>query len=73
MNWFELAENGGGFVSGGGWGVSDLKLVADTSANTLTLQPNFNTYGDNLQTDIGLTKIQVLEIRICKHRPMSKT
>ena len=47
MNWFELAENGGGFVSGGGWGVSDLKSVADTSANTLTLQPNFNTYGDN--------------------------
>ena len=28
-------------------GVSDLKTVVDAGANTLTLQPNFNTYADN--------------------------
>lgn len=29
------------------WGVPDLKSVVDTNANTITLQPNFNTYADN--------------------------
>lgn len=47
MNWFELPANGGAWVSGGAWGVADLKSVPDAGANTLTLQPNFNTYAAN--------------------------
>lgn len=46
-NVFELPANGGGFVFGQPWGVADLKTVVDAGANTLTLQPNFNTYADN--------------------------
>lgn len=45
-NVFETSANGGGFVFGDSWGVPDLKTVVDTGANTLTLQPNYNTYGD---------------------------
>ena len=44
-NVFEL--DGTTFAFGSGWGVPDLKTVVDTGTNTLTLQPNFNTYGDN--------------------------
>jgi hypothetical protein len=46
-NVFETAANGGAFAFGSGWGVPDLKTVVDTGGNTLTLQPNFNTYADN--------------------------
>ena len=46
-NVFETAENGSGFAFGSVWGVEDLKTVVDATANTLTLQPNFNTYNDN--------------------------
>lgn len=35
------------FVFNSGWGIPELKTVIDTGANTITLQPNFNTYGDN--------------------------
>ena len=45
-NVFETPANGGGFVFGEPWGVPDLKTVVDAGANTITLQPNFNTYGD---------------------------
>ena len=45
-NVFETPTNGGGFAFGQPWGVPDLKTVVDASANTLTLQPNFNTWGD---------------------------
>ena len=45
-NVFETTANGGGFVFGQAWGVPDLKTVVDASANTLTLQPNYNTWGD---------------------------
>lgn len=44
-NVFEL--DGTTFVFGSGWGVPDIKTVVDTGTNTLTLQPNFNTYADN--------------------------
>ncbi|OIQ24130.1 T9SS type A sorting domain-containing protein [Lacinutrix sp. MedPE-SW] len=47
MNVFETPTNGGAYVFGSGWGVLDLKTVLDTGANTITLQPNFNTYLDN--------------------------
>ena len=46
-NVFETIANGGAFVFGSGWGVADLKSVVDAGAGTVTLQPNFNTYGDN--------------------------
>ncbi|MCP4485390.1 MAG: hypothetical protein GY823_12660, partial [Flavobacteriaceae bacterium] len=36
----------GNFAFGGPWGVPDLKTVVDAGANSLTLQPNFNTWGD---------------------------
>ena len=45
-NVFETPANGGGFAFGQAWGVPDLKTVVDASANTLTLQPNFNTYDE---------------------------
>ena len=45
-NVFETPANGGGFVFGQAWGVPDLKTVVDASANTLTLQPNYNNWGD---------------------------
>ena len=44
-NVFEL--DGTTFVFGQGWGVPEMKTVVDPGANTLTLQPNFNTYADN--------------------------
>ena len=46
-NVFETPANGGAYVFGQGWGVPDIKTVVDAGANTLTLQPNFNTYADN--------------------------
>ncbi len=45
-NVFELPANGGGFVFGQPWGVPDLKTVVDAGAGTITLQPNFNAWGD---------------------------
>jgi hypothetical protein len=54
MNWFENASGSqGGYLSGSGWGVSDLKTtISSSNAGTiigdqLVLQPNFNTYADN--------------------------
>lgn len=44
MNVSELPENGGAFVFGSGWGVSDLTATFDDGAGTLTLGPN--TIGD---------------------------
>lgn len=44
MNVFDLSGN---YQFGSGWGVADLKSIIDSTANTLTLQPNFNTYADN--------------------------
>ncbi|TVQ50461.1 MAG: hypothetical protein EA362_02280, partial [Saprospirales bacterium] len=46
-NVFETAANGGDFVFGSPWGVSDIKSEIDADANTVTLFPNFNTYADN--------------------------
>ncbi len=46
-NVFETPANGGVYLWGSEWGVIDLKTVVDAGTNTLTLQPNFNTYADN--------------------------
>lgn len=40
INVYELPSNGGGFVFGSGWGVSDLTASFDDGNNTLTLGPN---------------------------------
>ena len=39
-------ETNGDFVFGEGWGVTDLQTIVDPANNTLTLQPNFNTWAD---------------------------
>ena len=39
-------ETDGTFAFGESWGVTDLQTIVDPANNTLTLQPNFNTYGD---------------------------
>ena len=44
MNVFDMS---GAYQFGSGWGVPDLKTTLDLGANTITLQPNFNTYADN--------------------------
>jgi hypothetical protein len=36
----------GGYLFGETWGLSDIKSVVDVSGMSVTLQPNFNTYGD---------------------------
>jgi len=46
-NVFETPANGGAFVFGSPWAVADIKSVIDVGGNTVTLFPNFNTYGDN--------------------------
>lgn len=36
----------GGYVFGEPWGLADIKTVVDATGGTVTLQPNFNTWGD---------------------------
>jgi hypothetical protein len=45
MTVFNLA---GGFEFGSAWGFADIKSSEDMAANTLILQPNFNTYANAL-------------------------
>lgn len=45
-NVFELPANGGGYIFGEPWGVPDLQTIVDAGAGTITLQPNFNAWGD---------------------------
>lgn len=47
VNVFDMPQDGGGYLFGSSWGLGDLKSTADAATNTLTLQPNFNTYADN--------------------------
>ena len=47
MNVFDLPANGGAYQFGSPWAVVDVKTTLDAAANTITLQPNFNTYADN--------------------------
>lgn len=46
-NVFETPANGGDYVFGSPWAIADIKSVIDAGENTVTLFPNFNTYGDN--------------------------
>lgn len=45
MNWFELPENGGAYVSGSPWGIADLAAVY--SESVLTFTPNTSIDRDN--------------------------
>lgn len=45
-NVFETDANGGGFAFGSAWAVPDLKSTIDVGGNAVTVQPNFNTWGD---------------------------
>lgn len=47
MNVTDLPADGGGFQFGSPWGLPDVKSTLDVGANTITLQPNFNTYAAN--------------------------
>ena len=48
MNVFELPVNGGGYVFGSPWGLSDLQSIIVPANNSVKLMPNINTYADNL-------------------------
>lgn len=45
-NVFDLPANGGNYIFGEPWGVPDLQTIVDAGAGTITLQPNFNAWGD---------------------------
>lgn len=47
MNVFDLAANGGAYQFGSPWALPDVKSTPDIGTNTMTLQPNFNTYAAN--------------------------
>ncbi|MFK7784018.1 MAG: T9SS type A sorting domain-containing protein [Crocinitomicaceae bacterium] len=47
MNVFDLPSDGGGYQFGSSWAVDQAKTTLDGTANTITLQPNFNTYAEN--------------------------
>lgn len=49
-NWIaymNIFDTGGAYQFGSAWALADTKSTLDVSANTLTLQPNFNLYADN--------------------------
>ncbi|OIQ30063.1 MAG: hypothetical protein BM564_04670 [Bacteroidetes bacterium MedPE-SWsnd-G2] len=43
-NVFDLPADGGGYQFGSGWALGDIKSTVDAGSNTVTLQPNYNTY-----------------------------
>jgi len=47
MNVFDLPQNGGAYQFGSPWALPDVKSTPDITSNTVTLQPNFNTYAAN--------------------------
>ncbi|MDG1332059.1 MAG: T9SS type A sorting domain-containing protein [Crocinitomicaceae bacterium] len=47
VNVFDLPADGGAYQFGSAWEVPKLKTTLDVPTNTITLQPNFNTYEEN--------------------------
>lgn len=47
MNVSDLPADGGAYQFGSSWDVTQVKTTLDGTANTITLQPNFNTYAEN--------------------------
>jgi hypothetical protein len=50
MTVFDLNEDGtqGGYQFGSGWGVADLQTTLNVDTPNIVLEPNFNTYADNI-------------------------
>ena len=46
MNVFQLPSNGGTYEFGSEWAVPDLKTNINVAENSMSLQPNFNTYAN---------------------------
>ncbi len=47
ISYMNVSRANGDFWFGDPWSVAALKTTISTGANTMTLQPNFNTYADN--------------------------
>ena len=47
MNVFQLPADGGGYEFGSPWEIDKLKTLVNIAENTISLQPNFNTYAEN--------------------------
>ncbi len=47
MNVSDLPSDGGAYQFGSPWALPDVKTTLDVPNNTITLQPNFNTYAAN--------------------------
>ena len=50
----------GSFAFGSPWGVPDLQTIVDPANNTMSLHPNFNTYGDNLADPFWVNQTSLL-------------
>lgn len=48
LGYANVFNTSGGYEFGSAWGVPDIKTVVNTSNNTLTLYPNYNTYANAL-------------------------
>ncbi|MDA9341361.1 T9SS type A sorting domain-containing protein [Flavobacteriaceae bacterium] len=46
LGYANVFETNGDFAFGESWGVPDLQTIVDPANNTLTLQPNYNTWAD---------------------------
>ena len=46
LGFANVYETDGTLAFNSGWGVPDLQTIVDPANNTLTLQPNYNTWGD---------------------------
>ncbi|MCB9351692.1 MAG: hypothetical protein H6573_29975 [Lewinellaceae bacterium] len=53
MNVFQLPSNGGTYEFGSEWAVPDLKTNINVAENSMSLQPNFNTYANTQPILIG--------------------
>ena len=53
-------ETDGTFAFNGIWGVPDLQTIVDPANNTLTLQPNFNTYADGPEDPFWVNQTTLL-------------
>ena len=60
----------GSFAFGSPWGVPDLQTIVDPANNTMSLHPNFNTYGDNLADPFWVIKHHCLALNSCSWKPM---
>lgn len=68
-NWvayMNIFNTGGGYEFGSAWALADTKSTLNTSANTLTLQPNFNLYADNPTDPYWVNQTTGLGEKVCE-------